>query len=81
MEGAQSAQTITVNYTDGQSAQFAQSFSDWSTPQNFPGEAEGVAMSYRNLANGTKELGTFNLYAYQFALDSTKICAEYYAAQ
>ncbi|MGA7560989.1 MAG: hypothetical protein WCF61_11820 [Terriglobales bacterium] len=72
VQGDQSAQTITVNYTDGSSAQFVQSFSDWSTPQNFPGEAEGVAMSYRNLANGSKDLGTFNLYAYQFALDSTK---------
>ncbi|MGA7080431.1 MAG: hypothetical protein WBQ43_14335 [Terriglobales bacterium] len=72
VEGAQSAQTITVNYTDGSSAQFTQSFSDWSIPQNFPGETEGAAMSYRNLANGTKQLGTFNLYAYQFALDSTK---------
>jgi hypothetical protein len=72
VEGNQSAQAITVNYTDGSSAQFVQSFSDWSTPQNFPGEAEGVAMSYRNSANGTKQLGTFNLYAYQFALDSTK---------
>jgi hypothetical protein len=72
VEDNQSAQAITVNYTDGSSAQFVQSFSDWSTPQNFPGEAEGVAMSYRNSANGTKQLGTFNLYAYQFALDSTK---------
>ncbi len=72
VQGNQSSQTITVNYTDGSSAQFVQSFSDWSTPQNFPGEVEAVAMSYRNSANGSKELGTFNLYAYQFALDPTK---------
>ena len=73
VQGNQSTQTVTVNYTDGTNTQFAQSFSDWSSPQNFPGETEGVAMSYRNSANGTQDLGTFNLYAYGFALDSTKV--------
>jgi hypothetical protein len=72
VQGSQSSETITVNYTDGSSAQFVQSFSDWSAPQNFPGEGEAVAMSYRDTATGTKDEGTFNLYAYQFALDSTK---------
>jgi len=72
VQGNQSSQTITVNYTDGTSAQFVQSFSDWSTPQNFPGELEGVAMSYRTSANGSKDLGTFSLYAYEFALDPAK---------
>jgi len=72
IQGNQTAQTITVNYTDGTSAQFVQSFSDWSSPQNFPGELEAIAMPYRNSANGTKEIGTFNLYAYEFALDSSK---------
>ncbi len=72
VQGNQSSQTFTVNYTDGTSAQFTQSLSDWSTPQNFTGEIEAVAMSYRNTANGTKNDGLFNLYAYDFALDSTK---------
>ena len=72
VQGNQSSQTITVNYTDGTSAHFVQSFSDWSTPQNFPGEVEVFAMSYRNSANGSKDLSTFNLYAYEFALDPTK---------
>jgi hypothetical protein len=75
VQGSQSSQTFTVNYTDGTSAQFTQSFSDWSAPQNFPGEVEAVAMSYRNTANGTKEDGLFNLYAYQFALNSSKTVA------
>jgi hypothetical protein len=39
VQGSQLSQTIMVNYTDGSSAQFAQSFSDWSAPQNFSGES------------------------------------------
>ena len=72
VQGAQSSQTFTINYTDGTSAQFTQSLSDWSAPQNFPGESESVAMSYRNTAAGTKNAGTFNLYAYGFPIDSSK---------
>jgi hypothetical protein len=72
VQESQSSQTITVNYTDGTNAQFVQSFSDWSSPQNFPGELEAVAMSYRNSANGSKDLGTVNLYAYQFAINPAK---------
>jgi hypothetical protein len=72
VQGSQTGQTITVNYADGTSAQFVQSFSDWSSPQNFPGELEAVAMPYRNSADGSKDLGTFNLYAYEFELDPTK---------
>lgn len=73
VQGSQSSQTITLNYTDGTSAQFVQSFSDWSSPQNFPGEIEAVAMSYRNSANGSKNQGTFNLYAYPLAIDTNRI--------
>ena len=72
VQGAQSNQTFTINYTDGTTAQFVQSLSDWSAPQNFPGESEAVAMSYRNTAAGTKNAGTFNLYAYGFPIDSSK---------
>jgi len=49
-----------------------QSFSDWSSPQNFTGELEAAAMPYRNYQDGTKNLGTVNLYAYAFALDPSK---------
>ena len=72
VQGKQLSQTITVNYTDGTSAQFVQSFSDWSSPQNFPGEGEAVASSYRNSSSGSEDAGTFSLYAYQFALDPTR---------
>ena len=72
VEGNQASQTLTVNYTDGTTSKFVQSFSDWFTPQKFPGESEGVAMSYRDFDNGTKDPRTFNLYAYRFNLHSTK---------
>jgi subtilase family serine protease len=72
VEGDQMSQVITVTYTDGTTAEFTQSFSDWFTPQNYPGEAEGVAMAYRNVSNGTQDDRTFNLYSYAFHLNSTK---------
>jgi hypothetical protein len=72
VQGNQTSQTIMVNYTDGSSTQLVQSFSDWSSPQNFPGEVEVVASSYRNSSNGSKDQGIFSLYAYQFGIDQTK---------
>ena len=72
IQGNQTAQTFTVHYTDGTSTNFTQSLSDWFTPQKYAGETEGVAMAYRDYQDGTKDQRTFNLYAYRFALDSTK---------
>jgi hypothetical protein len=72
VEGNQKSQPFTVNYTDGTSSQFTQSFSDWFTPQKFAGESEGVAMAYRNFDNGTKDHRTFSLYEYRFVLNPTK---------
>ncbi|HEY6293617.1 MAG TPA: S53 family peptidase [Terriglobia bacterium] len=73
VQGNQTSQVITVNYADGTSAQFTQSFSDWFTPQQFPHEAEAAAMAYRDVWNGTTDNRTFNLYNYSFALDSSKV--------
>jgi hypothetical protein len=72
VEGNQTSQTFTVTYTDGTTSQFVQSFSDWFTPQKYPGELEAVAMAYRNFDNGTKDQRTFNLYAHQFVLNLAK---------
>jgi hypothetical protein len=72
VQGSQASQTFTVNYTDGTSSHFTQTFSDWFTPQKFPGEFEAVAMPYRNFQDGTKDQRTFSLYAYQFALNPAK---------
>lgn len=73
IEGNQKSQTFTVTYTDGTTAKFTQSMSDWFTPQKYTGESEGVAMAYRNFDDGTKDNRTFNLYEYQFALNTTKV--------
>jgi hypothetical protein len=73
IEGGQTGETLTVTYTDGTSKTYTQSFSDWYTPSNFTGESEGVAMSYRNFDNGTKDKRTFNLYEYKFALNPNKV--------
>jgi hypothetical protein len=73
IQGNQTAQAFTIHYSDGTSTQVTQSLSDWFTPQNYPGESEGVAMPYRNFQNGTKDQRTFNLYSYRFTLDPTKV--------
>jgi hypothetical protein len=73
VEGNQTSLPLTVNYTDGTSSQFVQSFSDWFTPQKYPREFEGVAMAYRNFDDGTKDPRTFSLYAYAFALNPKKM--------
>jgi hypothetical protein len=73
IEGSQTAETLTVTYTDGTTKVFTQSFSDWYTPSKFTGESEGVAMAYRNFDNGTKDKRTFNLYEYKFALNPNKV--------
>ncbi|HTW81682.1 MAG TPA: protease pro-enzyme activation domain-containing protein, partial [Terracidiphilus sp.] len=72
-DGDQSAQTVTVTYTDGTTSTFTQSFSDWFAPQYNNNESFAVVMPYRNLADGTKDNRPFNLYAYILALDSHKV--------
>jgi hypothetical protein len=73
VEGNQAAQVLTVHYSDGTSTKFSQEFSDWYTPQAYPGEKQAVVMAYRDLANGTKDDRVFSLYAYHLALNSTKV--------
>jgi hypothetical protein len=71
VQGGQT-ETVTIAYTDGTTKVFQQSFSDWYTPQNFPGEIVAVAMPYRDIYDGSQDDRTFNLYAYQFRLDPKK---------
>lgn len=73
IEGNQASQALVVTYTDGTTSKFVQSFSDWFAPQKYPGEFEGVAMAYRDFQDGTKDQRTFDLYAYQFALNPAKV--------
>jgi hypothetical protein len=73
VEGDQMSQTVTVTYTDGTTTRFSQNFSDWYTPASYSDEKEAVAMAYRDESSGTKDDRKFNLYSYQFTLDSSKV--------
>jgi hypothetical protein len=70
--GGVTAQTVTVQYTDGTVSTFTQSFSDWFSPKEYPREAEGIQMAYRNAYNGTEGKGPLNLYEYTFPLNPGK---------
>ncbi len=72
IEGNQSAQPITITYTDNSTTQISQSCSDWYTPSTNPGESEAVAMPYRDQYTGAADNRPFNLYGYILILNSTK---------
>jgi len=72
VNGNQTGQTFTVRYSDGSTAQFTQSLSDWCNAQNYPGEAEAVGLTYRDNSTGTVDVRTLYLYGYSFTLNSTK---------
>ncbi len=75
VNGSQANQTFTVTYTDGTTATFTQSISDWAIPKGYPGEATALATTYRDTAGGGQQAGPFRLYEYTFALDPTKTVA------
>jgi hypothetical protein len=72
VNGNQANQTFVVNYSDGTSDTFTQSFSDWHTPQGYAGESIASQMAYRDVTNGTSHNGPYYLYLYSFSLDPTK---------
>ena len=72
VNGDKEMQNFTVNYTDGTSAPFTQSLSDWAGAGNPPGESVAVTMPYRLVADGSTDANPFNLCAYSFALDKSK---------
>jgi hypothetical protein len=72
VNGNQVNQTFTVTYSDGTTATFTRSISDWYTPRNYPGESTAVAMSYRDGSDGTTDSRPFYVYGYSLSLDATK---------
>jgi len=64
--------TFVINYADNTNDPVSQGVSDWFTPQHYSGEATAVATPYRNFQDGTKDQGTFNLYAYVLPLNPNK---------
>jgi hypothetical protein len=73
VNSAQANQVFVVTYTDGTTAKFTQSISDWAKPQNYPGEATALTTAYRDTSTGGVQSGTFRVYEYAMALDPTKI--------
>jgi alpha-mannosidase len=72
VNGSQETQTFVVTYTDGTSASFTQSLSDWYDPAHFSGESAAVSLRYRLVGDGSVDERPGNLYAYSFQLDSSK---------
>ena len=72
VNGAQTSQVFVVNYTDGTSTSFTQSFSDWFVPNRFAGESIAKSMAYRNTSTGGRDNRTFDLYGYSFTTNRAK---------
>jgi hypothetical protein len=73
VDGSQASQIFTVNYTDGTTSTFVQNLSDWTSPQNYPGEMVVSAMAYQNLGSGAiNPLTRGFLYGYSYGLNNSK---------
>ncbi|MGB7152075.1 MAG: hypothetical protein WBD45_23155 [Terriglobales bacterium] len=69
---AGTTQTLSVNYSDGTSTTFTQSFSDWFNPLGFGGESVAKSMAYRDTCGGGEGTGPFDVYGYSFAINPKK---------
>jgi hypothetical protein len=72
VNGHQLNQTFLVTYTDGTSARFTQSLSDWFSPQYHAGESQALKMAYRIAPSGAVSNGPVYLYGYSFAINNSK---------
>ena len=72
VNGNQASRTFTVTYTDGTTARFRQSISNWATPKRYAGESTALSTDYRDTSRGRKQAGRFHVYEYTFTLDPTK---------
>jgi len=72
VNGSQLNQNFIVTYTDGTTTTFTQSLSDWFTPSNFAGESIAQTENYRVNPDGSTDNRTLYVYAYTFALDTSK---------
>jgi alpha-mannosidase len=73
VNGSQTGQVFVVKYSDGTTASFTQSLSDWCASPTYSGESGAVPMSYRDNSTGTIDTRPLYLYGYSFALNVTKI--------
>ena len=75
VNGGQLNQVFVVTYTDGTTASFTQSLSDWYTPKKYSGETTVATMAYRVKSTGVTQAGPVYLYGYTFPLNPTKTVA------
>jgi hypothetical protein len=72
VNGAQLSQTFTVTYSDGTTASFKQSLSDWCVPASYAGESKAIPMTYRDNSVGTVDTRPMTVYGYSFSLTRSK---------
>jgi streptogramin lyase len=75
VNGSQTNQPITLNFTDGSSVVWTQSFSDWGGPQNYGHESIISTQSYRNTASGGAQQFTNHVYGYSYTIPAGKALA------
>jgi Ricin-type beta-trefoil lectin domain-like/F5/8 type C domain/PQQ-like domain len=74
VNGDQVSQTVKVNYSDGTSSTFTQTFSNWlNASQSVAGQSIALTTAYRNKSTGVKDNRAFNVFGYSFALDSSRV--------
>jgi hypothetical protein len=72
VNGSQGFQTLTLNFDDGTTATWTQSFSDWCDPFGYPNESILSTQSYRNTASGGTNDTTNYIYSYGYTLPEGK---------
>lgn len=75
VNGGKAGQTIRLNYTDGTSEIWTQSFSDWCAPNYNPNEGIVSVQPYRDTATGGKDQTTNYIYGYSRPIAQGKTLA------
>jgi hypothetical protein len=72
VNGSQGSQELTLNFDDGTTATWTQSFSDWCSPQYYDNESILSTQSYLNTASGGTNDTTNYIYSYGYVLPEGK---------
>jgi len=69
------SQQFTLTFTDNSTVMWQQSFSDWTSPQNYAHEAIISTQSYRDTASGGTNQTTNHIYGYSYTIPAGKTLA------
>jgi len=72
VNGGQQNQQFTLTFTDGSTATWTQSLSDWCDPSAYANESILSTQSYRNTASGGTDATTNHVYSYGYTLPEGK---------